>query len=164
MARRMFLLPLLCALASPAAAQQGEQRAGLDWLVGSWKGGGTHGGRPSEASLDVRPAIGGKFLELRYRVEVRPPLPFTFEGRAFYRPGDGNGWKGDWFDSRGMVLPIAATATAETLTSDWGNARTERGRTLYRLLGDGRFEVTDTVVARDGTSREFARQTLSRAR
>ena len=164
MARRMFLLPLLCALTAPATAQQSERSAGLDWLVGSWKGGGTHSGRPSEASLDARPAIGGKFLELRYRVEIRPPRPFTFEGRAFYRPGEGGGWKGDWFDSRGIVMPITAAATGTTLTSDWGNAQTERGRTLYRLLADGRLEITDTVVGRDGTSREFARQTLKRTR
>jgi len=61
-------------------------------------------------------------------------------------------------------MPIAAAATAATLTSDWGNAQTERGRTLYRLLADGRLEITDTVVGRDGTSREFARQTLKRTR
>ena len=36
-------------------------------------------GNPSEATLSVRPVLGGRFLELSYRAG-------TFEGRAFYRP------------------------------------------------------------------------------
>ncbi len=44
-----------------------------------------------------------------------------------------------------------------TLTAEWGSAETERGRTVYRLLPDGRLEVTDHAGGRD-----FAVHTLSR--
>ena len=44
------------------------------------------------------------------------------------------------------------------LTADWGSAETERGRTIYRLLPDGRLEVTDNAGGR-----EFARHVMSRA-
>ena len=161
MIRRLFFLPLLLVLAAAPVAAAGPRPdggAGLDWMIGLWKGGGTHGGRPSEASLDVQPALGGRFVELRYRVEVKSPPPYTFEGRALYLPSEGGGWRADWFDSRGLVLPVTASAAEASLTADWGTAGTEQGRTIYRLLADGRLEIVDTVVGRDGAKREFARQ------
>ncbi|MBX3561248.1 MAG: hypothetical protein KF780_05490 [Sphingomonas sp.] len=113
-------------------------------------------GNASEAVLEVRPALGGRFLEFSYRAG-------RFEGRAFYRP-DGEGrWRATWFDNRGISFGIAAVLAERTLTSDWGSAETERGRTVYRMLDDGRLEVVDTVTAHDGQAREFARHILSRA-
>jgi hypothetical protein len=98
-------------------------------------------GRPSEARLEIRPALGGRFLELSYRAS-------GFEGRAFYRPvGEGH-WTAVWFDNRGIVFPIAAMAGERLLTAEWGSAETERGRTLYRLLPDGRLEVADHAGGR----------------
>ena len=164
MVRRIFLLALLCLLSAPAAAQRAEPSGALDWLLGSWKGGGTHSGRRSEARLQARPALGGRFVELTYRLKVGAPKPFAFEGRAFYRPVDGGGWKADWFDSRGLVLPVSASVEGSSLTADWGTIGTEQGRTIYRLLADGRLEVVDAVVGPDGARREFARQLFRRER
>lgn len=158
------MLILLFSLALPAAAApESDRPAGLDWMIGSWKGGGTHGGNSSEARLDVRPALGGKFVELRYRVEVREPTPYTFEGRALYRPAEPGKYRAHWFDSRGMVLPVSASAEESSLTADWGTAGTERGRTVYRLMPDGRLEVSDTVLGADGAQRPFARQLFDRS-
>ena len=162
MARPILLLLLACFLCVPVAAKPADA-GGLDWLIGSWTGGGTHSGGRSEARLEVRPVLGGKFVELTYRLEVRTPRPFTFEGRAFYRSMEGGAWKADWFDSRGLVLPVSASVEGSALTADWGTIGTERGRTVYRMLADGRLEIVDTVLGPDGTRREFARQTLSRA-
>ena len=133
--------------AAPAAAQD---VAALAWLQGSWHGTGTMFGRPSEARLEVHPALGGRFVELSYRAS-------GFEGRAFYRRlGEGR-WQATWFDNRGISFPIAAREDGRVLTADWGSAGTERGRTVYRLLSDGRLEVTDTAGGRD-----FASHVLSR--
>ena len=151
-AMRALGLALLLLLAAPAAAQGG----GLSWLVGSWRGAGTMLGSPSEAVLDVRPALAGRFLELRYRAG-------SFEGRAFYRPASATRWQAHWFDSRGNVFEVEAALAGRTLTADWGSAGTERGRTVYRLLDDGRLEVSDAVAARDGRMREFARHILAQA-
>ena len=49
------------------------------------------------------------------------------------------------------------------LTADWGSAETERGRTVYRLLADGRLEATDSVAGAGGALREFARHVLQKA-
>ena len=122
----------------------------LAWLQGSWQGAGTMFGRASEARLEIRPVLGGRFLELSYRAS-------GFEGRAFYRPLGQNRWAATWFDNRGISFPIAGTLAERTLTTEWGSAETERGRTIYRLLPDGRLEVTDHAGGRD-----FAVHTLSR--
>ena len=151
-AMRGLLAPLLLLLAVPAAAQD---IAPLAWLEGRWQGPGTMFGNPSEAVLDVRPSLGGRFLEFSYRAGA-------FEGRAFYRP-DGNGsWRATWFDNRGISFPILAALAERTLASDWGSAETERGRTVYRLRDDGRLEVVDSVMTPGGEPREFARHILSR--
>lgn len=158
MIRRIVLALLLCLLAAPSTASP-PAGTSLDWLLGSWSGRGAIHGRPSEAKLELRPVLGGKFLELSYRLSAEGPPNFSFEGRAFYRPvaGDDGGWQADWFDSRGMAWPIAAKSEGSVLTADWGSAETERGRTVYRLLADNRLEVVDTVRQADGRWREFAR-------
>jgi len=144
--------PLLAALAlavaqAPAPAPAASE---LAWLQGSWRGAGTMFGRASEARLEIRPALGGRFLELSYRAG-------QFEGRAFYRPAGEGRWRATWFDNRGISFPIEAMAAERLLTAEWGSADTERGRTIYRLLPDGRLEVTDHAGGRD-----FASHTLSR--
>lgn len=132
---------------APAAAQGSNS---LAWLQGSWRGAGTMFGRPSEARLEIRPALGGRFLELSWRAG-------QFEGRAFYRPAGEGRWRATWFDNRGISFPIEAAAAERTLTAEWGSADTERGRTSYRLLADGRLEVIDHAGGRD-----FATHVLTR--
>jgi hypothetical protein len=146
-----LLLALLCAAPATAQAPAGA----LDWLVGSWRGAGTRIGAATEARLDVRPALGGRFIELSY-------VSSGFEGRAFYRRVEGARWRGEWFDNRGVHFGIDATEGERTLTADWGSDAAERGRTVYRLLQDGRLELVDQVTGRDGIQREFARHTLAR--
>jgi len=146
---RALAAALLLALAAPAFASDGP--GALSWLEGRWRGTGTMFGNASEAVLEVRPALNGRFLELSYRAG-------RFEGRAFYRPMGEGRWQATWFDNRGISFPIEARLSGRTLTAEWGSADTERGRTVYRLLPDGRLEVIDTAGARD-----FATHRLSRA-
>jgi hypothetical protein len=152
-ASRLLAFLLLLAAALPAVAQD---VAALSWLTGSWRGTGTMFGNASEAVLEVRPALGGRFVELSYRAG-------GFEGRAFYRPTGEGRWRATWFDNRGISFPIEARLHGQVLTADWGSAETERGRTIYRLGADGTLEVSDSVTARDDTSRQFARHMLRRA-
>ncbi len=138
---------------APVVAQNHTEP--LAWLEGRWQGSGTMFGNASEAVLDVRPALGGRWLELSWRAG-------RFEGRAFYR-ADGEGrWRATWFDNRGISFGIEAALADRTLTSDWGSAETERGRTVYSLRDDGRLEVVDSVMTPGGEAREFARHILSR--
>lgn len=149
-------------LAAPAVAQPpaapvlAEPVAALGWLAGSWRGPGTMFGNPSEATLSVRPTLGGRFLEFSYRAG-------PFEGRAFYRQAGDGAWQANWFDNRGVTFPIAGRVEGRTLTSDWGSAATEQGRTVYRLAEDGRLHLSDSVRRPDGSYREFASHVLTRA-
>ena len=110
---------------------------------------------PSEATLEIRPALGGRFLELSYRAG-------GFEGRAFYRPAGDGRWRATWFDNRGITFPIEAVAGGPALTADWGSAETERGRTVYRLAEDGRLDVTDSCRRRGRRQRDIRRATSPR--
>lgn len=148
-----LLAALLLLIAAPVAAQG---IAPLAWLEGRWQGPGTMFGTASEAVLEVRPALGGRWLELSWRAG-------RFEGRALYRPDGDGGWRATWFDNRGISFGIEAAAGERTLTSDWGSAESERGRTVYRLRDDGQLEVVDSVMMPGGEPREFARHILSRA-
>ncbi|HEV7658444.1 MAG TPA: hypothetical protein VGO55_01235 [Allosphingosinicella sp.] len=145
---RLWAALLLCLVAAPAFASDGP--SALHWLEGRWRGTGTMFGQASEAVLEVRPALGGRFLEFSYRAG-------RFEGRAFYRPAGEGRWQATWFDNRGITFPIQAVLAGQTLTADWGSAETERGRTIYRLLPDGRLEVTDSAGGRAFASHVLAR-------
>jgi hypothetical protein len=158
MVRAMLAALLLAMAPAVAVAQQPgapHPTAALTWLAGSWRGPGTMFGNASQATLTVSPVLGGRFLEFSYRAG-------PFEGRAFYRPS-GGGWQAQWFDNRGVTFPIAAQAEARALTSEWGDAATEQGRTVYRLADDGRLHVTDSVRRPDGSYRDFASHILTRA-
>ena len=150
--RSVLAALMLCFLVAPASAQGGA----LDWLAGNWRGAGTMMGNASEARLEVRPALGGRFLEFSYRAG-------PFEGRAFYSPVAEGRWQARWFDNRGVSFPIAATLAGQQLTAEWGDAATERGRTVYRRAEDGRLHLTDSVLRPDGSYRDFASHILTRA-
>ena len=164
-----ILLPLLILGARPAAASQMRAPFELEWLVGTWEGGGKHSGRDSKAILKADFSLGGRYVELSYRLDLGDPkesafLRGTFEGRAFYWPLEDGGWKAFWFDSWDNRLPVSARVEGQMLTADWGDAGTQRGRTIYRLLPDGRLEIVDFLRSPGGKQREFARQTLVRAK
>ncbi|MGE0178295.1 MAG: hypothetical protein AB7O91_00570 [Sphingomonas sp.] len=148
---KAILALCLAAAATPGIAQD---VAGLDWLAGRWQGAGTAFGRASEASLEVHPVLGGRFLEFSYRAG-------PFEGRAFYRPHAGQNWRATWFDNRGMTFPIEAMLDGRTLTANWHED--QPGRTTYVLADDGNLTVTDAVPRPEGGWRTFAVHVMRRA-
>lgn len=160
------LCTLLLALA--VSATQTPLPPAMAGLLGDWRGTGVVTGRASEMTMTWSRDVGDAFVHLRFRNAMaqdggRPAQ--VFEARGYYRAAsaiavDG---KGTWVDSRGVIFPIAFTLTADTLTSDWGDASTERGRTVYRLTPSGTLEVIDFVRLPDGQYREFGRSELRRS-
>jgi hypothetical protein len=157
------------ASASERAARGREQPPSIvQRLLGDWRGTGTVTGRASEITLQWTLDLGGSFVHLRFRnamaADATRPAQ-VFEGRGYYRLPGGAGatsGTGTWIDSRGLILPVSVTISADAFQSDWGAENTERGRTIYRLTGDGALEVTDFVRAADDTYREFGRSVLRR--
>jgi hypothetical protein len=84
----------------------------------------------------------------------------TFEGHAYYRALGNGRYRGMWFDNSGMFRPLDARADGDTLVAKWGTVETEEGETTYRLLPDGKMEVTDRVKSKDGTWRVFGQSGL----
>ena len=58
--------------------------------------------------------------------------------------------------------PLTGTVAGSSLTTQWGEAATEEGRTTYRLDPDGDLSVTDEVLGRNGQWRVFAHHDLTR--
>ncbi len=141
----------------------------LNQLDGRWEGTGVILGQASRVQMEWARALDGRFMRLTFVSHIGPaPKTQRFEGHAYYQPNQPAGaghFRATWFDSSGLVRPIAATATADaagTLVAAWGTAATELGETTYRLIAPDRMEVVDRVRSKDGTWREFGRSALSR--
>jgi hypothetical protein len=126
-------------------------------FAGTWTGTGTVLNQPSNISMSWTWELGGQFLRLTFRNEMPKT---TFEGHAYYRPSGDGGYRGMWFDNSGTFRPLDARRQGDALVSKWGTLDTEEGETTYRLLADGRMEVTDRVKSKDGTWRVFGQSGL----
>jgi hypothetical protein len=137
------------ALALPALSLTARAAAeDFAWIIGEWRGDGSFMGRPSKAVLIAAPALGGRFLELRWQLA-------GYEGRGLC-----GGGRGHWYDSTGAIRPLTYVATTGSLVSDWGTAETERGQSRYALEG-AVLAVEDKVFAAAG-ERVFATHRLAK--
>jgi hypothetical protein len=152
---------LLGAAAGPVRAQ--EVSADMPAaLAGRWEGAGTILGQPARVTLEWVPVLDDRFARLTWVSHIGPQAAGRrFEGHAYYQ-ATGDGFRATWFDSSGMVRPITATRTADTIVARWGTADTEQGETTYRVTGRGELLVVDRVLGTDGAWREFGRSTLRR--
>ncbi|MEH8018630.1 hypothetical protein MN202_15410 [Rheinheimera muenzenbergensis] len=76
-----------------------------------------------------------------------------FAGEGLYRRTD-DGFAGYWSDTNGSLHPLQATYADGVLTTYWGRAETEQGKTRYALNADGGLSVTDWVK-KNGTWQQF---------
>jgi hypothetical protein len=126
-------------------------------LEGSWRGGGTVRAMAADVELVIRPALDGRGRHLAFRNRMRGAegKEWLFAAEALYQCDAAGACRGHWYDSRGEVLPLVASAGTDRLVVEWGDASTERGRTTYALERDDELAITDEVLGRDGAWREF---------
>ena len=131
-------------------------------LNGSWRGEGKTLEMPATLRMSWEWVLGEKFLRLSLKNEMRAASGNVqlFEGHAYYQPSEGK-CEGTWFDSRGMSFPIKCTVEGQSLTAMWGATGQENGKSVYRILADGKLEVIDSVKQKDGTWKEFGRFVMS---
>lgn len=136
----------------------------LDFLSGDWSGPGNLSGSETRVSQSWRPALNGAFTNIEHKIwmTTEEGLELVFEGTGYYRELPDQSLTGVWVASNGRILPLLATVEANTMTARWGNSETESGKTVYRLLADGRLSAVDAVVDADGTLREFGSAILTR--
>jgi hypothetical protein len=121
-------------------------------------------GMAADMRMRWEPALDGKFhrLAMENLMTGQDGKTWHFKAEAFYRVLKDGSIAGQWFDSRGLNLPLAGRADGDAMTIDWGNeASAERGRSTYRLSADA-LEVTDEVYGKDGTLTIFGRTRLVR--
>jgi hypothetical protein len=136
-----------------------------DRLVGRWRGGGEVRGMSADVELEFRTALGGKGRHLAFvnRMTATDGKQWLFQAEALYLCEPDGRCRGQWFDSRGMSLPLTAAADLQRVVVEWGDAATERGRTTYALTEDGALGVTDEALGKDGAWRTFGRTRLMRS-
>ncbi len=81
-------------------------------------------------------------------------MDFTLSAIGIYQPKSALKYEGTWFDSRGMVLPLDASANDSSLITLWGSPETEQGRTVYKVVSQDRIDVEDYVL-KEGEWNQF---------
>ncbi len=163
-ARHCAATLVLALASSPTFAEAPAASAFLARLAGEWKGVGEVSDMAADMHMRWEQALDGKFhrLAMENRMTGQDGKTWHFKAEAFYRVQKDGSIAGQWFDSRGLNLPLAGRADADAMTIDWGNeASAERGRSTYRLLADA-LEVTDEVYGKDGTLTTFGSTRLTR--
>lgn len=137
----------------------------FDRLKGDWSGKGTAFGSEAMVQTKWELLLNEKFyrLSLTYTTKGRDGSEQTFAGHGYYQSkGEGN-YEGYWFDSQGNQYPIKAKLEGDSLTALWGIPGKVEGKSIYRLSdADKRFEVNDSIKAKDGSWRDFSRFELLR--
>lgn len=156
----ILALLLLLVIAGPAHSQNDSI---FKRLSGTWKGEGKALGMPATLQMSWDWVLGEKFLRLSLKNEMKAPdgQVRLFEGHAYYHPSEAK-CEGTWFDSRGVSFPLKCTVEGQSLTAIWGSPGTEQGKSVYSLVADGKLEVVDSVMQKDGSWREFGRFVTSR--
>jgi hypothetical protein len=157
------LLTLLTLLLTGLSAMPAEAGIWED-LAGHWIGTGEVRGMSAQIDLRFRMTLDGRgrHLEFRNHMHGADGTSWLFSAEALYLCPSEDKCTGHWYDSRGVVLPLAVTTLADRVVVDWGDGGTERGRTTYSLEDEGTLSVLDEVAGKDGEMRMFGRTLLSR--
>lgn len=135
----------------PAPALAGEATDLLGRLQGEWTSAGPAFGGPAKSMMRWSPTLDGRFVRIDYLIAMeRQGSTQTFTGIGHYKPGDGAEATGYWADNSGDLHPLNARADKDALTTIWGTAGGEQGRTEYRFMPDGKVRVTDWVLTAEG--------------
>ena len=131
-------------------------------LLGSWSADCDAWGTPARCTLVWSQGLHASQLTVDYRIDARADGAAIFSGGGVYRTLAGGALDGYWYDSGGAIHPLAAAWGENTLTTHWGVAGSEQGRTRYRITDDGRLEVTDWSLG-ESEWRQFMQVTYDRS-
>jgi hypothetical protein len=122
---------------------------GPDSLFGIWAAPCDAWGTPAECRLEWRRGLHADQLKVDYSITAKDGGKSIFSGTGIYGAGTEN-LEGYWSDSSGAIRPLYARWQEGVLTTHWGTAATEQGRTEYKLEKDGELHVTDWVLKPSG--------------
>ncbi|MEM7663530.1 MAG: hypothetical protein AAF292_14905 [Pseudomonadota bacterium] len=136
-------------IGAPAIADDLKEGAGVERLLGEWSSECDAWGTPANCRIVWSEGLHAEHLKISYAISNRDNGAAIFSGEGVYRNG-GDSLDGFWADSGGAVHPLSASWGENSLTTHWGRAGGEQGRTVYRLGENGGLEVTDWVLRREG--------------
>ncbi len=113
-------------------------------------------GMNAEFRMQWEWVLENKFIRLTFQNKIlrSDGDELILKAQGFYQPKGGEQYKGTWFDSRGMVLPLHASVKDSGLVTLWGTPETEQGRTIYRLVDKDKIELKDFVL-KDNDWKQF---------
>ena len=140
------------------------QEALFERFLGSWSGAGQLFGAEARFEMNWERVLDNKFVRLTFRNSFKDSGggERSLNAQAFYKATSEGRFRGTWFDSRGMILPLKSTFEDSVLTTLWGAPESEEGRTVYRLHADDRIEVDD-YINKDGKWQRFGHAVYHRA-
>jgi hypothetical protein len=114
-------------------------------IIGNWNGKGTLFGTQASFSMEWGQVLNKKFIKLVFenKFEDQSGVERVMNAHAYY---DLTSMKGQWFDSRGMILPLRLEINDNMMTVFWGSDNTEQGKTVYSILDGEKMNVQDYVL------------------
>ncbi len=155
MKRSILIIGLLFFLVSIDSNAQ-SQKDFFQKIKGDWIGEGNLFGAPAKFSMNWEIVLADKFARLSFHNEFKDGNGTTrsMDAEAFYKFDPNASITGNWFDTRGLILPLKCEVKDNTLIVLWGDKATEQGKTEYQLISENQIAVKDFVM-RNGEYAEF---------
>lgn len=157
----IFVIIISIASSIDAFKNEAVAQTSLNPFIGKWEGSGTLFNNPAKFELEFSLELNNKFLHVKFHnAYAIQGKDYSMDARAYYAIAK-DSLSGQWFDSRGVQLPVNAVLDGTTLTSLWGNTETEEGKTVYTLKDNDELFITD-FVKRKGVFTQFGEATYKR--
>lgn len=160
-ALNIALVVVLLAVAVPAGSQESTMPSGTYRLLGSWSADCSAWGTPARCTLAWSEGLHPSQIIIQYAIAAQSDGAAIFSGKGVYRVLSDNAFDGYWHDSGGAIHPLAASWDKGALTTYWGIAGSEQGRTRYRITDADQLEVTDWSLG-ESAWRQFMQVTYDR--
>jgi hypothetical protein len=152
MRRLKWIAGLAVVMISAAGIAQDKQPRDLSSLKGTWTADCKAFAPGARCSLQWTDGLHKNLLRVVYQVRNAAGNQL-FAGEGVYQRSD-DIFAGFWNDTNGSLHPLQATYTDGGLTTYWGRAETEEGKTRYALNAEGGLSVTDWVK-KNGSWHQF---------
>jgi NRPS condensation-like uncharacterized protein len=114
----------------------------------NWNGIGMLMGKKATFTMDWQRVLGNQFIKLEFQNKRKSgnTEDIIFRATAFYKIVNDTMVIGNWFDNRGISLPLKGSIKENELTILWGNDETEMGKTIYRYTSNNEITVKDFIM------------------
>ncbi len=154
----VFAATVIAAIPTDSAVSDEHELAtyGPRDLIGLWRADCNAWGTPARCTLRWAEGLHGSQLTVDYTIVSVADDRVLFAGQGVYKRVLDSRLRGYWVDSGGALFPLAASWGNLALTTHWGTAGMEQGRTRYRLSAPATLEVVDWSLRESGWQ-EFMR-------